>query len=84
MTTAEHAGPAYRDAGRPVDERVEDLLARMTREEKAAQIGSAWIFQLLDGASFSREKARGLAEHGLGHVTRLSGASSLAPEAAAT
>ena len=45
----------------------------MTLEEKAAQLGSAWIFQLLDSESFSREKTRALAEHGLGHVTRLSG-----------
>ena len=31
---------------RPVAERVEDLLARMTVEEKVAQLGSAWVFQL--------------------------------------
>jgi beta-glucosidase len=83
VTTAEYATPLYRDAGRPVAERVEDLLGRMTIEEKAAQLGSAWVFQLLDGASFSPAKARELAEHGLGHVTRLGGASSFGAEAAA-
>ena len=83
MTTAGHAPLLYRDEGRPVAERVEDLLGRMTLEEKAAQLGSAWIFQLLDGESFSREQMRGLAEHGLGHVTRLCGASSFEAEAAA-
>ena len=39
-------------------ERVEDLLGRMTREEKVAQLGSAWVFQLADGQSLSPASAR--------------------------
>eukprot|EP01079_Euglenida_sp_SAG-EU17-18_P002630 gene2630-3320_t len=31
--------PPYRDPNRPVDERVDDLLARMTINEKVAQLG---------------------------------------------
>jgi beta-glucosidase-like glycosyl hydrolase len=34
--------PAWRDPGRPADERVDDLLGRMTLEEKVAQLGSRW------------------------------------------
>jgi beta-glucosidase len=84
VTTAEHATPIYRDAGRPVAERVEDLLGRMTVEEKVAQLGSAWVFQLLSDSRFSREQTRALAEHGLGQVTRIGGATSFgAGEAAA-
>jgi len=83
VTTAEHATPIYRDARRPVAERVEDLLGRMTVEEKVAQLGSAWAFQLLSDSKFSREQTRELAEHGLGQVTRLSGATSFSAEAAA-
>src|SRR2546423_1159966 len=37
---------AYRDAGLPVNERVSDLLARMTVDEKIAQLGSVWSFEL--------------------------------------
>ena len=47
----------YRDPTRTVDERVDDLLARMTREEKVAQLGSAWVFQLADGAELDRASA---------------------------
>ena len=49
MTTAGEDASPYRDAGRPVGERVADLLGRMTVEEKVAQLGSAWVFQLVDG-----------------------------------
>ncbi len=75
--------PLYRDSSRPRDERVEDLLLRMTREEKVAQLGSAWVFQLTDGERFSAERAGELLGTGLGHVTRISGASSLQAEGAA-
>ena len=37
----------YRDAELPIEERVEDLLARMLPEEKVAQLGSAWMFELV-------------------------------------
>ena len=36
----------YRDASLPVDARVADLLARMTLDEKLAQLGSVWSFEL--------------------------------------
>ena len=48
----------YRDPSRTIDERVSDLLGRMTTTEKAAQLGSAYIFQLVDGMGIvSFEKA---------------------------
>ncbi len=32
--------PIYRDAARPIAERVQDLMARTTLDEKIAQLGS--------------------------------------------
>ncbi len=78
------ADAAYRDPDLPIGERVADLLGRMTVEEKVAQLGSAWVFQLADGAELATERAAGLLRHGLGQVTRISGASSLCGRDAAT
>lgn len=69
----------YQDPTRSAAERADDLLARMTLEEKIAQLGSFWIYQVLDGPSLSQEKAAQLMSQGIGHVTRLAGASNLAP-----
>jgi beta-glucosidase len=72
--------PLYRDPARSVHERVQDLLARMTLDEKLAQLGSAWVYELLDEGQFSSKKARALMERGIGQITRIGGASSLRPE----
>ena len=77
--TGVRAGVAYRDPSLPVSARVEDLLARMTLEEKIAQLGSVWVFQLLDGGTLDKVKAGEFLERGIGHITRISGASNLDP-----
>ncbi|MEV5746057.1 glycoside hydrolase family 3 N-terminal domain-containing protein [Microbispora rosea] len=68
---------AYTDPAVPVGERVADLLGRMTREEKLAQLGSVWAFSLIEGGRYSAERARAVLRHGLGHVTRVAGATNL-------
>ncbi|NUT05698.1 MAG: hypothetical protein HOV76_19690, partial [Hamadaea sp.] len=41
--TGDAAEEIWRDVARPAADRVADLLARMTLEEKVAQLGSAWV-----------------------------------------
>ena len=60
-----------------------DLLARMTRVEKIAQLGSAWPAQLSDGVTLDPVRAREVMQHGLGQVTRISGSTLLEPAQAA-
>ncbi|HXM55146.1 MAG TPA: glycoside hydrolase family 3 N-terminal domain-containing protein [Candidatus Dormibacteraeota bacterium] len=81
--TLDSARPLFRDPTRPIEERLDDLLDRMTTGEKAAQLGSAWVFQLADGADLCEERAAPLLADGLGQVTRICGASSLRPAEAA-
>src|SRR5258708_8700622 len=51
----------------------------MTLDEKIAQMGSYWVYQLLDGTMLSAEKADFLIGHGIGQITRVGGASNLRP-----
>jgi beta-glucosidase len=81
--TVDGEQPIYRDPAQPVEERVEDLLERMIWDEKIAQLGSVWVFQILDKTAFSAAKSEELLRNGLGQVTRVSGASSLDATAAA-
>jgi beta-glucosidase len=76
--------PLYRDATASIDDRADDLLARMTLDEKLAQLGSAWVFQIADRKGFDADRADPILRNGIGHITRMSGASSLAASEAAT
>ncbi len=69
----------YRDATRSVTERVDDLLSRMSLDEKIAQLGSYWVYEIFDGMAFSAAKASQLLGNGIGHITRLGGASNVRP-----
>ena len=73
----------YRDPSLPIEDRVNDLLSRMSLAEKIAQIGSAWVYELLDGQDLNRDKVVERMTHGIGQITRLAGASSLDPKGCA-
>jgi beta-xylosidase len=80
---------SWRDPGCPVDERVADLLGRMTLEEKIAQLGSVWMGAAGDGGdvapmqdlffSDDRPSLGELTKCGMGQVTRVFGTRPVAP-----
>jgi beta-glucosidase len=67
------------DQARAIDDRVEDLLGRMTLDEKLAQLGCVWSTQLVEDDRFSEAKARELLANGTGHITRIGASTGLRP-----
>lgn len=65
--------PLYKDPAQPVQARVDDLLSRMTLEEKAAQLVGIWLtkakIQTPEG-DFSPQAAGQSFPHGLGQISR--------------
>jgi beta-glucosidase len=73
MTALGKSVPPYQDPTVPIDQRVEDLLGRMTLEEKIAQITTVWnrkrdIFT--PGNDFDPAKAHRVFPAGIGHMAR--------------
>jgi len=66
-----------------LETRAEDLLARMTLDEKLAQIGCVWSTQLVEGDAFSAARARERMPHGIGQVTRIGASTGLRPHESA-
>jgi beta-glucosidase len=65
--------PLYKNAAAPVEARVEDLLSRMTLEEKVMQLHCIWIkkYEIQDAkGAFSADKARARFPHGIGMIAR--------------
>ena len=78
----------WRDPSRPARERVEDLLSRMTLEEKVAQLTSIWVGDPGNVAPMQGQMSATplplaeLIRHGLGQVTRVFGTRPLPPAVA--
>ena len=79
---------SWRDPGSPVDERVADLLGRMTLEEKLAQLGSVWMGVTGDGGDVAPSQDQfshalppfdELIKNGMGQLTRVFGTWPVAP-----
>src|SRR5688572_890307 len=62
---------------------VDDLVARMTLAEKAAQLGGVWVTDLVTDDRFDEAKARHVLRHGTGHVTRIGASTGLGPRGSA-
>ncbi|MFI9342821.1 glycoside hydrolase family 3 N-terminal domain-containing protein [Streptomyces sp. NPDC052773] len=84
----------WRDPALPTAARVEDLLSRMTLEEKTAQLYGVWVGAATDGAGVaphqhdmaverSAEEWDELITHGLGQLTRPFGTAPVDPETGA-
>jgi beta-glucosidase len=66
-----------------IEQRVNKLLSQMTLDEKLAQIGSYWIFELQTDGRLDWGKTAGKLKYGIGQITRMAGASTLHPVQAA-
>jgi beta-xylosidase len=84
----------WRDPALPTAARVEDLLSRMTLQEKTAQLYGVWVGAATDGAGVaphqhdmmverSAEEWDELITHGLGQLTRPFGTAPVDPEVGA-
>lgn len=60
----------YRDPSKSVEKRVKDLVSRMTLDEKLAELGGVWSYELMEGKRFSTAKAKKLLKNGIGHLCR--------------
>src|ERR1043165_536927 len=63
--------------------RISELLRQMTLDEKLAQLGSYWIYDLQTKGQLDSQKLKEKLKHGIGQITRLGGASTLEPQSAA-
>ena len=71
--TAKAERPLYKEAGQPIDARVEDLLGRMTLEEKVAQLVAIWLKKdaiQTPAGDFDPAKASAAFPNGLGMISR--------------
>ena len=76
MTTSVEA---YRDPRLSTDQRVADLLGRMTLQEKVAQLSAIWAFEVIDEDRLDRDRLAAAAGDGIGEITRLAGSTNLRP-----
>jgi beta-glucosidase len=75
--------PLYRDPNAPIEERVENLLALMTLDEKLAQLSCCWSAAFVSMGSFDPNTVAEKIPHGIGQVTRIGASTGLHPQESA-
>src|SRR5258708_25531303 len=75
--------PLYRDPNASVEERVENLLALMTLDEKLAQLGCLWSTSFVSTGTFDPDAVVEQMPHGIGQVTRIGASTGLHPQESA-
>jgi beta-glucosidase len=78
MTTA-----IYPDPAATVDARVDDLLERMTLDEKLAQLGCLWSTDLVGDGGLDPDAVAARMPHGIGQITRIGASTGLRPRESA-
>jgi len=78
MTTA-----IYHDPAATVDARVDDLLERMTLDEKLAQLGCLWSTDLVSDGGLDPDAVAARMPHGIGQITRIGASTGLRPRESA-
>ncbi|HMB23822.1 MAG: glycoside hydrolase family 3 N-terminal domain-containing protein, partial [Chloroflexota bacterium] len=68
---------------RSTSQRASELLGQMTLDEKLAQIGSYYIYDLQTKGDLDQQKVAEKLKHGIGQITRVAGASTLDPQSIA-
>lgn len=66
-----------------IEQRLNSLLSQMTLDEKLAQLGSYWIYELQTKGELDQRKVATKLRDGTGQITRVAGASTLDPVSAA-
>lgn len=80
IENSENNNPIYLDPTQPIEKRVEDLISRMTVDEKVAQLRSYYAYEVMEHGNVSTEKMQKLAGNGIGQITRIGGTSNMPPE----
>ena len=70
---------SYTDQTLTIDDRLGDLLGRMTLDEKLAQLGCVWSTQLVEDDAFSEARRATCSANGTGQITRIGSSTGLRP-----
>ncbi|MBN1535421.1 MAG: glycoside hydrolase family 3 C-terminal domain-containing protein [Anaerolineales bacterium] len=83
MTNQMMSGSKYLNPALSISIRAEDLLSKMTIEEKIAQLSSFWFNELQENQKPSPQKMQELLKDGIGQISRVGGSSTLSPSGVA-